>query len=149
MSGLLAEKLKNILGKQGVTVAGLERAAGLKTGAVRNIIVGRSKKPSAETLSKIAHALSCSIDELTSEKSRLSISSSSVTEWDSLLHKKCIDVILETSEKLSLSLNFSQASFLIDELYFYSLKNSDQREPDRCFSAWLVEAFKNKKAHLR
>ena len=53
-----------------LSIAGLERKAGLKINVARNIIAGYSKKPSAETLHAIAKALGCSVDNLLSRNSQ-------------------------------------------------------------------------------
>lgn len=42
----------------------LERKAGLKESAVRNILSGRSSNPGIESLTAIADTLDCSIDDL-------------------------------------------------------------------------------------
>ncbi|NUB35688.1 helix-turn-helix domain-containing protein [Azospirillum brasilense] len=45
----------------------LERRAGLREGAAKNILRGKSKNPRADTLQKLAQALGCSVADLTGE----------------------------------------------------------------------------------
>jgi len=69
MSGSLAHKIKGLIDSKDLSVQGLEKKAGLKINAVRNILTGHSKKPSAETLLAVAKALDCSISDLLEEES--------------------------------------------------------------------------------
>ena len=50
-----------------LSIQALERKAGLKSSAVRNILNGTSKNPSVHTLRAIADALDCSILDLLGE----------------------------------------------------------------------------------
>jgi len=60
----LKQKIREKLNEQNLSVAALEKKAGLKMSAVRNILRGQTRKPSAYTLKKISDALNCKIDDL-------------------------------------------------------------------------------------
>ena len=67
MNEALVLKIKGLIEDNNLSVQGLEKKAGLKINAVRNILTGHSKKPSAETLLAVSKALNCSISDLLGE----------------------------------------------------------------------------------
>jgi transcriptional regulator with XRE-family HTH domain len=67
MSLKLVQQIEARMKAQNFSVMGLETKAGLKPHAVRNILIGKSKRPSAVNLQAIADTLGCSIKELLSE----------------------------------------------------------------------------------
>ena len=64
---MLKEKIIERMEAKNLSIAKLERRAGLKIHSVRNILKERIKKPSAQTLQAIAQALECSIIDLMSD----------------------------------------------------------------------------------
>jgi transcriptional regulator with XRE-family HTH domain len=146
MSGLQS-KLKNILHDQHLGVAELERKAGLKVSAVRNILSGQSKNPSAETMLSISRVLGCSIEEL------LDSSKDEVTQHvsqDETLRKgpivKDFKFLQKTTETVirmiednfqDKGLTFKDMADLFSEVYQYSLKNS-YPEIDLKFADWVI-----------
>jgi transcriptional regulator with XRE-family HTH domain len=61
---ILKEKIIEFMKERNLSIAALERQAGLSTHAVRNIVKGRIKRPSAQSLQAIAKALECSLTDL-------------------------------------------------------------------------------------
>lgn len=64
MTTALARQIEARLRAKNMTVLELERLAGLKGHGVRNIIRGKSKKPSAQSLDAIGDMLGCTVKEL-------------------------------------------------------------------------------------
>lgn len=64
MNEQLILKIKEKMENQHLSVYALEKEAGLKPQAVRNILWGKSKNPGGAVLKAIAKVLNCSVDEL-------------------------------------------------------------------------------------
>lgn len=142
----LPDKIKILLKERQISSpAELERLAGLKSGAARNVLNGTSKNPRVDTIVKIAGALSCSVDNLTDENATLFLDVTKGGIWDRELHVQCVTTIANYAGKLSLSLSFSQACSLVAELYFYSQETDNPSSVDENFAMWLLRSFQKKK----
>ena len=64
MSTHLANQISSRIRAKNLSVAALEKKAGVANHAVRNILRGKSKRPSAEVLLAVADVLGCSINDL-------------------------------------------------------------------------------------
>jgi len=129
-----------------LSIYALEKKAGLKRSAARNILQGFSKKPSAEALKAIANVLECTVDDLVghvnedyshSSVVKVSVPSKGSHKWN---EKLCIDAIKLVSKNLNdrkLDLKYEQIMALAGEAYKYSLgKQSDKIDQD--FVSWLI-----------
>ena len=65
---MLKDNLRSLIDKHNISVHALEKKAKLKIHSIQNILTGRSKKPSAETLQAIASVLGTTVEKLLSEK---------------------------------------------------------------------------------
>lgn len=146
MSGLQS-KLKDLIHDQRIGVAELERKAGLKVSAVRNILSGQSKNPSAETLLALSKALGCSMEDLM-DASKLEITQNSptpdairkypVVKDYALMHKTTETVIKLVEENFrDKNLTVKDMAEFFSEVYLYSLKNSAP-EVDLKFADWVI-----------
>lgn len=122
----------------------LEKKAGLKTSAVRNILSGASKKPSAETLQAIANALECSIYDLMDDEIVPSIIAPQKKPQfnrykvdDIGLFHSCVKTTTEQIEQEKLECTLENLSFFICQTYVYS-KESNQKRADLKFIRWLI-----------
>ena len=126
-----------------LSTAALERKAGLKINAARNIISGYSKKPSAETVHSIAKALGCSIDNLVSkdldnnntpcsEQSEANIQIKNLLLYQNTTHKVLEFIINETLE-----LDLNEFHRITKEIYLFSLQFNLNR-PDKKFMYWIL-----------
>ncbi len=126
----------------------LETQAGLKPHAVRNILTGKSKSPSAVKLQAIADVLGCTVKDLLSppivgtEESETTASSLE----DQLqqpyiaglpLMKDCITVIDSLLQKTSKSVTTGQFLTCVREVYLQSL-SADSQKANRDFAEWFV-----------
>lgn len=140
-------KLKDLLHEKKISVAEIERKAGLKVSAVRNILSGQSKNPSAETLRAISRALGCSMEELmdeTTEEVPVNMSANNadrkapvVTDFKFL--QKTTDFVNRIVEDNYIDKNFTliDMAHFYREIYLYSLKNS-YPDIDEKFADWVI-----------
>jgi transcriptional regulator with XRE-family HTH domain len=147
MSSYLQEQIKERMGAKNLTIYALEKKAGLNRSAVRNILQGFSKKPSADILKSIATVLECTLDDLvgSNEVSSEVLKSTSRTPtnirethmWKETLFFDAVKTISHLIAEKSLVLKLDQVTGLINEAYKYSIsKNSDHVDQDFC--KWLV-----------
>ncbi|MBP9777388.1 MAG: helix-turn-helix transcriptional regulator, partial [Alphaproteobacteria bacterium] len=61
---ILKEKIIDYMKEKKLSIAALERQAGLSIHSIRNILKDRIKNPSAQSLQIIAETLECSLDDL-------------------------------------------------------------------------------------
>lgn len=144
----LAVNLKAYMKEQNLSVGELEHRAGLKMSAVKNIISGQSKKPSAETLLSISRVLGCSIQDLLGEPNDNIAHRSPIKAGDTQSQSvENIAFFVKTTECVAefLSRNHEERSFtfgelsdIVREVYTYSLKNS-YPEVDLKFAEWFIE----------
>ena len=97
-------QIKRRMIAKSLNIQSLEKKAGLKISAVRNILNGTSKKPNVFTLYAIAEALSCSILDLLgsdmtggAESSRNSPNAS--RPWDSSLFCEIVDLVKKAHDE--------------------------------------------------
>lgn len=129
-----------------LSVAELERKAGLRTNAVRNILHGYSKKPSAETLQAIADILGCTIKDLLGEQGHTELQKRSSIEKEEYnspiehpeLFSSVVDLFLQICNRYEFSPTLKQAYFMVCEIYLFSLQRN-MKTPDETFAEWLVK----------
>ncbi len=147
MASALKEKIIERMEAKNLSIAELERRAGLSIHSVRNILKGRIKKPSAQSLQAIAEALECSILDLMSPapltsggyspQSQGRMRKRSPLDYPDLMlncSKKIIDLITERKLKVSVD----EYSEIVKKVYFYSSRE-EPRKFDMRFAEWLIE----------
>ncbi|AVP87952.1 hypothetical protein phytr_10240 [Candidatus Phycorickettsia trachydisci] len=120
-----------------ISIARLEKKAGLKTNAIRNILNGKSLQPSAATLKAISEALGCSIDSLLSEDSVNDYTESENLITNFRLFSDCVDVVLDQMENKKYTPSFKELIFFIKEVYDFSIGKENQ-EADKNFANWII-----------
>ena len=148
MTSALKEKIIERMEAKNLSIAELERRAGLSIHSVRNILKGRIKKPSAQSLQAIAAALECSIIDLMATSS--SSSEGFLFETDRKIRKlspldypdlmvecsqKILDLIIEKNHKVSVE----EYLDIIKKVYLYSSRE-EPRKLDIRFAEWLIES---------
>lgn len=140
MSTHLAIKIKELIDKKNLSVLALEKRSGLKVGAIRNILTGHSKKPSAENLLAICRVLECSISDLLDENF---LGSTPKEEFKEYLFER-MSLLNEVSNFVTLfykteDLSLTNKEFLlkIEKIYKYSLENSNGHLDEK-FALWLL-----------
>lgn len=164
MNTKLQANIKKRLSVRSLSVSELERRAGLKQSTVQNILHGRSKNPSIETIKCIAQELNCSIEELIgeiafSDSSNANHSNSNASlktaspfanglperhinveeecSWNADLFIKAITTVQAILDKKNIILPKKQILASVDEVYKYSIGVSE--EIDRRFAEWIIE----------
>lgn len=144
MSAYLLEQIQTRMSHKGLTIYGLEKKAGLNRSAVRNILQGFSKKPSADALLSIAHALECSVDDLlgpSNNNATTNIKTISKNRnlhaWNEDLYLEAVKIVTQALNEKELQLKSEQVINLINEAYKYSLDKEDDTI-DADFAKWLV-----------
>lgn len=136
MSVALKEILKEKIKEKNISVAELERSAGVKISAVRNIINGTSKNPGIEVVQALAKALNCSMDSLCG-----------LAGYDGTVHsleykipllRDTIQVMLDVLEKKKTSLSVQKFNALLLEIYSFFERKEDPKV-DKDFVVWFLD----------
>ena len=143
---ILQEEIQVRMEDKNLTASELEKKAGLKMSAVRNILTGKSNNPGIEVLSAIARLLSCSVDELIGEtKSQSYISTiadlnkTKLTHaWNLELYQDCLNAIQHQIQIKNFKPTMEQILFFVKEAYIYSLEGKENKA-DMRFTKWIVD----------
>lgn len=146
MKSALQNQIKTRMHAKALSIAALEREAGLKVNAVRNILSGQSKKPSAETLQAVANVLECSVrDLLEKDISNISLtphvtknSEEALHEWIPKLFDDCVQVVQGVIDSKKYIPSAEEMFFLVKEVYFYSL-DKNAMQVDQKFAEWFID----------
>lgn len=146
MKSALQNQITIRMKAKALSIAALEREAGLKINAVRNILSGQSRKPSAETLQAIANVLECSVrDLLDKEMTRVVLaphitknSDDVIHEWLPSLFDACVHAIQNVFDTKKYIPSAEEMFFLVKEVYFYALEKNE-KQVDHKFTEWLIE----------
>lgn len=139
--------MQYLLKEKNLSPAELERKAGLKMSAVRNILTGQSKKPSGETLFFISRVLGVSVDELLDTESiersqnmptpEIERNTPAVTDLDfyQLASEKVIGLIKK--DYVDKSFTSTELAHFTKEVHSYSLKNTYPKIDEK-FADWII-----------
>lgn len=140
MTSPLQKKLQTFIRDNNMTIGELERKAGLRLNAVRNIINGLSKKPSAETLQAVADTFNCSVKDLLGDKnasSLLQYSQYNVSIEQPELFLACVRQFLDVCQQHAYKPTLEKAQLMIGDIYLYSCEKQALR-PDDTFIHWII-----------
>lgn len=148
MATALKEKIIERMEAKNFSIAELERRAGLSIHSVRNILKGRIKKPSAQSLQAIAEALECSIIDLMSATS--AIEAGFPQDIDRRIKKRppleypdlmlaCLEKILQKVTEKNIKITIDEYFEVVKKVYLYSSRE-EPREVDVRFAEWLIES---------
>lgn len=137
----LQEQIESRMQDKNLNARELERRAGLKISAVRNILSGQSKNPGIEVIAAVAKLLNCSTDELLGiEQSKSEAPKQKVINvWDYNLYENCLKEVHSYLTSKSLKPQAEQILFFIREAYIYSLEGKDKRA-DLRFIKWIIDS---------
>lgn len=150
MTTNLARQISTRMKAKNISISSLEREAGLKTHAVRNIIRGKSKKPSAEIMQAIADVLGCTVrdllenhelfEEVETENQESFAEESMYANKDLLAATvSSVNTILSNSGK---DVTVRQALTCVEEVYLHALKQGAS-EPDSDFATWFIDLIQS------
>ena len=146
MSTYLQKQIQTRLDEKKLNINALGKKAGLKRSAARNILLGYSKKPSADTLKAIADVLGCTVDDLIGSSStnlnsffsKINTASQSSYPWNEKLYLESMKVVTKILKAKKLDLKFEQVTSLIQETYKYSMSKKSEKI-DQDFVNWVVD----------
>ncbi len=144
MESFLQKRIKNYLDATGLSIAALERKAGLKINVARNILQGQSKRPTAETLQAIANVMECTVQDLLGVKKERFTSDPLKTIDDSIpvenpdLLGSSLQCILKITKNNEYTLTLQQMLLILGEVYTYSVKKESPKI-DMDFVEWFIK----------
>lgn len=148
MEKALQKNIHEHLLDKNMSVNSLEKQAGLKPSAVQNILRGRSKRPSIQTIHAIANELGCPVDELIKDSSLDAspgtsstlepLKTSSELPWNLKLYAETSKVVYLLLKKYKPDASRGKFLSYVDEIYRYSVRNTSQTA-DKRFAEWLIE----------
>lgn len=148
MTSHLKQQIQERMEADQLTIYSLEKKAGLRRSAVRNILHGLSKNPSIEILQAIARALNCTVDDLMGPTSghpdmlpitarKPTPKSTSSHPWNEALYLDAVRTVSKLASERGLELPFEHIIHFIQEAYYYTLsKPSDTLDIEFC--KWLM-----------
>lgn len=142
----LKQKIQQKMTETDLSVAELEREAGLKGSTLRNILTGNSLNPTAGTLKALAKFFECSIDELVGETGhspRLTTNTDEkYVEYQKIsqpeLFIEVVKTVLEAFTKQNKELVTAKVLEIVRECYLFFLKK-EVKKPNKDFVEWIVE----------
>lgn len=142
----IGERIREKLIEAGLSVHALEKKAGLRPSAIQNILYGKSKKPSINTIQAIARALNCTVPDLLEENENpfQGISRqeekyiSQTNEWNIDLYINTLKIVSNLLKNKNISLPKEKTLEYADEIYTYSLKTKSNAV-DEIFADWIIE----------
>jgi transcriptional regulator with XRE-family HTH domain len=145
MTSALKEKIIERMEAKNLSIAELERRAGLSIHSVRNIIKGRIKKPSAQSLQAIAEALECSLMDLVNASSTTGDDLASLSQSKKSppvdypeLMLECAKTVLTLIKDCDPRVSVDEYLDIVKKVYFYSSKE-EPRKANLRFAEWLTE----------
>lgn len=140
----MTEALKNNIRKyteyKKISVNTLEKIANLKPTAIHNILLGRSKNPSIDVLSKIANTMGCTIDHLISEHP-LAYPVNSKKEWNGKLYQDAMNAVYDVLKEKNITTSTYIATQCILNTYEYALQKN--HPVDTNFIKWIIAKLTN------
>jgi transcriptional regulator with XRE-family HTH domain len=138
MSTQVAKQISVRMKAKNLSVQSLEKKAGLKTHAVRNIIRGKSKRPSGEILQAISDVFGCTVEDLLHNQEIFQEEYFSVSKSELIighydfpdLYSETVTFVNEVLKNKGIEVSIKQAFTCIEEIYLYSSKK-DSRKVDK------------------
>ncbi len=150
MGPLIAKQIDLRMKAQNISISTLEKKAGGWPHAVRNILTGKSKSPSAVNLQAIADALGCTVKDLLETPEALQ-EHSCCELLDEILKKKhdaktelmpeTARVIHDLLQKSNKDITVEQFLIYIRELYLHSLQKNPNKV-DLKFAEWFKDLMR-------
>ncbi|MEK6733866.1 MAG: helix-turn-helix transcriptional regulator [Pseudomonadota bacterium] len=140
----LQEQIQTRMVDKNLNARELERRAGLKISAVRNILSGKSSNPGIEVISSIAKLLGCSTDELIGTAAQSSnkpeaAKPKAITVWNYDLYQSCLKEVQNYLQSNNLKAQAEQILSFVRETYVYSLAGNNNKA-DMRFVKWIIDS---------
>ena len=147
MSTPVARQISARMKAKNLSIGTLEKEAGLNIHAVRNILRGKSKKPSAESLQAIADVFGCTVRDLLVEDQEIFQGNDSAELNEDLLSStykypellaETIKIVNDKIKERKQELTVQQLLSSIQEIYLHSLQK-DPKKVDENFAEWFID----------
>lgn len=146
MSTAIAKQISVRMKAKNFSILTLEREAGLKTHAVRNILRGKSKRPAADILQAVSEVLGCTVKDLLQtqeifQEEELAESNDErlhTTYAYPTLYVETVQFVNDILQQKGETATVKQAQTCFEEIYF----NSAQKDPskvDKEFGEWWID----------
>ena len=150
---ILKEKIIDYMKEKKLSIAALERQAGLSIHSIRNILKDRIKKPSAQSLQIIAETVECSLADLIQKSPyrnrkikkiiRPLIKKENCMILDDIeLMRECSQTIITLVKDEGKSLSINDYLNILKNVYSYSASEKI-RKVDHKFSKWFIDYTRN------
>jgi transcriptional regulator with XRE-family HTH domain len=142
----IAQQIDVRMKAHNLSIMALETKAGVRPHAVRNILTGKSKSPSAVNLQAIADVLGCSVKDLLATPTVLQEGEISKS-LDDLLQEKhanptlmgeCVKAIEEGLKQTKKNITTAQFLTCVREVYLHSLQKSPV-QVNKEFAEWFMD----------
>ncbi len=124
-----------------LSASALEKKAGLRPSTLHNILLGRVKNPTIESIQSIAKALNCSVSTLIGDESysffEVLEKSNEALPWSYNLYIDALQNIIKILSKSKVELTKRELHELIEEIYTYSIK-TEKNSVDKVFAEWAI-----------
>lgn len=141
----IAQNIDARMKASNLSIMALETKTGLKPHAVRNIVTGKSKNPSAVNLQAIADALGCTVKDLLTlpsgiqqEKPKSLEDVLQESHRNSPLMEECVHVVDKLLQKAHKSPTTAQYLTCVREVYLQSLQRTPQ-SVNEAFAEWFID----------
>jgi transcriptional regulator with XRE-family HTH domain len=142
----IAQQIDVRMKAKDLSIMSLETKAGVKPHAVRNILTGKSKNPSAVNLQAIADVLRCSVKDLLTAPTLLEEEVTHPSLEDLLQEKyanlslmgDCIAAIEETLKNKHKTVTNAQFLTSVREVYLHSLQKTPPKV-NKEFAEWFID----------
>jgi transcriptional regulator with XRE-family HTH domain len=128
------DKIKELIELSDLTVASVERKAGIKRNSLQSVLYGRSKSPKINLLQSVASVLDCDIEEIAELPFKLKKID---LPWAKELFIKIVEEVDIILTKNNVATDYSFVADIILESYKYSVKNN--YKVDIQFINWYVK----------
>jgi DNA-binding Xre family transcriptional regulator len=143
MRGLMQsvqQKLKYQMEKSGIKPHTLAKVAGVPESSIKNIVYGRSTKPSLELIDALAIKLNCKVSDLLSDDDQRINKKSKQEEggvWDGMLYVSALQAVLEVAKLENMNLSRQEANSFAERVYQYAILNKEQNI-DHKFTKYIL-----------
>lgn len=137
----LREKILKILTQKGISISKAESLSGIGKSSLRHFMIGKTKKPSIETLHALSMVLETDVADLISSgvSKRQSIPPEFYDAlWSDKVFIKIAENLSKSLKKQKMSIKNSEAIPLLQDVYYYCMsKDGDNIEEH--FNEWFFK----------
>lgn len=135
---MVKEQLLKKINSNDINIHAVEKKAGLKTGSLRNIIIGRSVNPGIFTILAACKALDCSLSDILEDNPSHKPDTRKNILWIKKLYEKILQEVSDSFKNSEPAVTLEKIQTYADEIYVYSF-NHNNGNFDKNFAQWLLK----------